>query len=355
MPLEDDLDALYACPLGEFIERRKTLAQALRKAGKKDDAARIAAASKPTPAAWAVNQLARQHPEEIAALMAVGERLRALVRAAFTGSGDASAMSEVQSAQRAVVTRLKHLAARTLEAAGGSTSDATLERVAATLTTISTTGAWGDGPAAQLARDLDPPSLDVLATLVEGVAVRATATTGREEGAAPHAGHAEARASQDDHVRQETDRGAQRSAQADEDARRAAAEARARIERAEATFRAAAAIEEQRRTEVERVRVAVAAAMVQREQRESSAREARRVATALEQAAEEARRKAEEAVLAARNAEVEAVKGGKEEQTARADLAAAEKALARAAAELIAAEEALVHERREQTRNLRVT
>ena len=350
MPLEDDLDALHACPLGEFVERRKALAQALRKAGKKDDAAKIAAASKPTPAAWAVNQLARHHPEEIADLMAIGERLRAVVRSAFTGHGDASAMSEVQSAQRAAVARLTHLAARLLEAAGGSSSEATLERVAATLTTISTTGAWGGGPVAQLARDLDPPSLDVLAALVEDVAEGATAGAGRDKGAALQTGRAEGGESRDDRIQQETDGAEQRRTQ-EESARRAAAEARERIERAEAALRAASAIEEQRRAEVERARATVGAATSHREERETLARGARHLSTELEQAAEEARRKADVAALAARNAEDEASKAGKEEEAAKADLAAAEKALAQAAGQSVAAEEALVRERREQGRS----
>lgn len=168
MPLEDDLDVLYACPFGEFLDCRKALAQALRKAGRKEDAAKVAGAVKPTPAAWAVNQLARAHAEELAALIEIGDRWRARMLATSRGHADANAMSEARSAQRNLVARLTRIAAQLLEAAGASSSSTTLERVAATLTTISTTGAWGGCPAGQLTRELDPPGFEVLAALVGG-------------------------------------------------------------------------------------------------------------------------------------------------------------------------------------------
>lgn len=336
MPLEDDLDVLYACPLGEFIDRRKALVQALRKAGRKEDAAKVAGAAKPTPAAWAVNQLARSRPEDLAAVIEIGDRWRARMLATSPGHADANAMSEARSAQRNLVARLTRVAGQLLEAAGASSSSTTLERVAATLTTISTTGAWGGCPAGQLTRELDPPGFEVLAALVGGTTHEV----------APVATPLATGAGLKESVPPEEDAQELQKAKEEEIARRAAAEAQERIERAEAALRTASRNEEQARAEAETVRASLALATSQREQREITAREARGLAMAQEQAAEEARRKAEVAALAARNAEEEAAGAARQELAAKAGLAEAEKAVARAAAECIAAEEALVRERR---------
>jgi hypothetical protein len=341
MALEDDLDTLYACPPSEFLDRRKALAQALRKAGKKDDAGTVAGAVKPTPAAWAVNQLARRNPDEMAALMNAGERLRALVRTTFAGHADARAMAEARTAQRAVVARLTRLATRLLDTAGASSSPTVLERVAATLTTISTTGAWGDRPPSRLTRELDPPGIEALTALVGDVAIGAA----REVVPVEAAVRAKAARRSEGAIRQEDAANKEEDARK-EDARRAAAEVRERIERAEAALRAASAIEEQARAASERARAAVALATSEREEREVAAREARRLATAQEQAAEEARRKAEAAALAARNAEDGAAGAARAERAAKGELTEADQALARATAECMAAEEAVVRERR---------
>lgn len=352
MALEEDLDMLYSVPPGEFLDRRKALAQALRKAGRRDDAAAVAGAAKPTPAAWACNQLARRHPDEMAELASAGERLRGLLRASFTGQADPGAMAEARSEQREVVARLARLAGQILEAAGAPRSETVLERVSATLTTLSTTGAWGGQAPGRLARELEPPGIEALAALVGDVASSAARETAPVESTA---GAAEVRregpeqekgAAREKEEAQKKDR----ARQEEEQARRAAEEARARIERAEAASRAAGAAEEQARAAADRARAAASAAASARAEREVAAREARRLAEEQAQAAEEARRRAEDAALAARNAEDEAVLAAQAERAAKDELSAAEKAVARAAAESVAAEEAVVRERRARSR-----
>jgi hypothetical protein len=327
MALADDLDTLYSCPPSEFLDRRKALAQALRKAGKKEDAAAVAGAAKPTPAAWAVNQLPRRNPEEMAELTSAGERLRGLLRASFAGQSDPGAMADAQAAQREVVTRLARLASQALEAAGVASSPAVLERVAATLTTISTTGAWGGSPPGRLARELEPPGIEALAVLVGDLASGAARETAPVRAAARASQRAESSPMRDD-----------------------AAEARERIERAEAALAAASRAEEQARAALERARGAALSATSERDRSEIAAREASSVAASLAQAAEEARRKAEASALAARSAEEEATAAARAERAAKDELAAAEKAVASAAASFLAAEEALVRERRAQSR-----
>jgi hypothetical protein len=382
MALEDDLDALYACPPGEFVDRRKALAQALRKAGKREEAAAVAGAAKPSPAAWAVNQLAHRHPEELASLMSLGEALRIRLRAAFTGKGDAAATAEAQAAQREAVARLTRQASDVLEAAGVSSSPAVLERVAATLTAISTTGRWGEDSPRRLTRELDPPGFEALAALVAdlasapGPAEPLPKDAGSAHSAAPataahppppdaaapqasapaprrgstlEAGPAPARDAEpaDERTRQEAARQEARRA-AEEAARLAAEEARERVRRAEAALESAAAAEEQARIAADAARASLSVVATSRAEREAAAREARRVAEELQQAADEARRAAETAARAARESEDTATLAARAEASAKADLAAAEQALSRAASEHTAAEETLVRERRRQ-------
>ena len=66
--LESALDAIYAAPLDGFTKERDRLAKGLAGAGDKSGAARLKGLKKPSISAWVVNQLARQAPEEVAAL-----------------------------------------------------------------------------------------------------------------------------------------------------------------------------------------------------------------------------------------------------------------------------------------------
>ena len=77
-----DDDQLYALPLEEFTPARDAAAKELRKAGDRETAARVAKLPKPTPAAWAANQVAREQPELIEALLDAGAALRAAQDAA---------------------------------------------------------------------------------------------------------------------------------------------------------------------------------------------------------------------------------------------------------------------------------
>ena len=59
---DDAIDRLYGLPLEAFVGERDALAKELRAAGRRDEAAAVKALTKPTVAAWAVNQALRtQH------------------------------------------------------------------------------------------------------------------------------------------------------------------------------------------------------------------------------------------------------------------------------------------------------
>jgi len=66
--VESQLQRLYGLPLDEFTRARDAAAREVR-AADREAAEIVAAARKPTQAAWAVNQLARTEPAQIRALL----------------------------------------------------------------------------------------------------------------------------------------------------------------------------------------------------------------------------------------------------------------------------------------------
>ena len=97
MPGERDLDRLYGLPREEFTGARNALVRELQKAGRKDEAEEVRALKKPSVSAWAVNQLARQHPQEVAELVKAGDALRKAQRDVLAGKKGA----DVREASRA--------------------------------------------------------------------------------------------------------------------------------------------------------------------------------------------------------------------------------------------------------------
>ena len=65
MDLDSVADELYGLPLDEFTTTRNEHAKQARDAGDRELADQIRAMSKPTQAAWLVNQLVRRHAEEV--------------------------------------------------------------------------------------------------------------------------------------------------------------------------------------------------------------------------------------------------------------------------------------------------
>lgn len=82
---DDELDSLYWAAPKDFIAERTRLMAAAK--GRGDDAAakRIAAANKPTTAAWVVNRLALRHTDSAQRLADLGDQLRA-AHAAMDGA-----------------------------------------------------------------------------------------------------------------------------------------------------------------------------------------------------------------------------------------------------------------------------
>jgi hypothetical protein len=122
---------LYGLPLDEFTKARDALAKEARQAGDREAADEIKALRKPPVSAWAVNQLARRHPQELKALVKAGEGLRKAQRAAVGGGGP-DALRDATRAHRERLEELTSIARHDLGA-----ESATLQRVVQNLRTAS--------------------------------------------------------------------------------------------------------------------------------------------------------------------------------------------------------------------------
>jgi hypothetical protein len=149
-------DELFGLPPDEFVAARDDLARRLKREGDAAAAARVKELRRPPLSAWAVNRLAREQASALDLLLAAGERLRAAHQAALAGEGPAE-LRTAAKAEREAVAGLVETALELLREAGHPTSDATRDRVAATLH-----AAAASPEAAELVRhgrltaDLDP-------------------------------------------------------------------------------------------------------------------------------------------------------------------------------------------------------
>lgn len=133
---------LYGLPLEEFTPARDALAKELKAAGRKDEAAEVKSLRKPSVAAWALNCVARDHPDAVASLRAAGAVLREAQEEAM--SGDASRLRDASRGMADEVDRVVGLAADVLRGAGRPASAAQQEKIVATLRTAAVDDGAGD-------------------------------------------------------------------------------------------------------------------------------------------------------------------------------------------------------------------
>ena len=127
-----DIDRLYSLPLAEFTPERDELAKRLRKDGDADAANAVKALKKPSVAAWAVNQVQRDRPDEVRELIDVTEELHRVYKK-LSAAGARERLEEAAEMQRKLIQSLARCASQLLEAGGHAPSDATLQKVADTL------------------------------------------------------------------------------------------------------------------------------------------------------------------------------------------------------------------------------
>ena len=130
------MDELYGLPLDQFTPRRNELAKELRATGKRDEAAWVKALSKPSAAAWLVNQLARTQKADTRRMLERGDALRVTQERALARQASreelAGATQEYAEAMRTLLSKAPGL----LDRRGASPSQVTVERAAETLRAI---------------------------------------------------------------------------------------------------------------------------------------------------------------------------------------------------------------------------
>ena len=155
--LVEATEELYDLDPKDFVPARNDLAKRMRKAGDRHLAAEVAKLRRPPPAAWAVNQLARRHRDELEELVRLGEALRAAQDGALTGAqpGD---LRQAGRARRDAVSHLVGLAEALLEQRGGG-AGAHVREVASTLEAASLDAEAATAVlAGRLSDELEPPS-----------------------------------------------------------------------------------------------------------------------------------------------------------------------------------------------------
>jgi hypothetical protein len=119
-------DDLYGIEPEEFVPARDAIVRELKRTDKAA-AAEVARLRRPTVAAYGINVVAREHPAEVAALLAAGERLRKAQEKALRG--DAGALRAATEERRKAVAAVADLVAEVL----GDRASAQAGAVSATL------------------------------------------------------------------------------------------------------------------------------------------------------------------------------------------------------------------------------
>lgn len=165
--VEDEIDALFTLPLAEFTSVRNTLAARLKKEKLTDEAERVKLLGKPPVSAWAVNQLYWNHRDEFEQLIATGKRFHSAQ--ASRSAAKVANMRDSLAARRQSLADLSELATELLRDAGHNPSQDTLRRIITTLEALSAYALLPDGPTpGRLTQDVDPPSFELLASLISG-------------------------------------------------------------------------------------------------------------------------------------------------------------------------------------------
>ncbi len=126
--MADRISDLFGVPPEEFISARNELARTLKEQGIAEEADRVAKMRKPSIVLWALNQLSRRYPEDVAALREAGATLR-------TGlsSGDRTEVQAGTQARKSAVARLLDRARTVLAEHDHQASPATIERISRSL------------------------------------------------------------------------------------------------------------------------------------------------------------------------------------------------------------------------------
>jgi hypothetical protein len=131
MDTRDALERLFAAPLDGFVETRARLAAALGAAGRKDDAQTLKKARKPSPSAWATNQIVRRARAEVDAFLDASARLRREQAAMLARRTDRAAYQARADELRQATAALTDAARRVLGELGRGDDRHVVDRIVA--------------------------------------------------------------------------------------------------------------------------------------------------------------------------------------------------------------------------------
>jgi hypothetical protein len=148
---------LYGVLPAEFVPARNALAKRLKTEGKRELAGAVGKLRRPTPAAWAVNQLSRNDRGSVEELLRRGEQLRAAQARALAGA-PARELRDAGRARREALVAAAEAAVRFL-AERGLGVDAHRQEIADTLDAASLDPQAAEAVlGGQLTSGLEPPS-----------------------------------------------------------------------------------------------------------------------------------------------------------------------------------------------------
>lgn len=86
--MTDAVDELFTLPPQDFVSARNALVKQLRAEGRREEAAEAKALRRPPASVWALNQLSREHPGDVADLIEAGAGLPGAQQALLQGNAD---------------------------------------------------------------------------------------------------------------------------------------------------------------------------------------------------------------------------------------------------------------------------
>jgi hypothetical protein len=160
--VDERIGRLYALPLEQFTAERNALAKELRKEGDRESADAVKGFKKPSIEAWTVNQLTRQHGDEVVRLVELGEE-----QADVLGSGDREQLRRAMDDVRRTLTSLANHAEQILGSSDRKPTSTLLERVTRMLQNAAGTeegrGALRQGRFTAELEPTDLPDVEVVA------------------------------------------------------------------------------------------------------------------------------------------------------------------------------------------------
>jgi hypothetical protein len=160
-----EIDGLFQGPLGEFTGARNALAARLKKDGALENAEMVKRLTKPSVSAWVANQLYWRDRKAFDRLLAAGEQFRTAQAAQL--AGNSADIRAPLTARREALNELAKQASAILHDAGHASARDTMRRITTTLEALAT---YGESPGApqpgRLTADVDPPGFEALAALV---------------------------------------------------------------------------------------------------------------------------------------------------------------------------------------------